>query len=59
MNFSRAAEKVIEYSFYALFLIVPIIWLPVNSELFEFNKMIVVYLAASVILTAWFFKSVS
>jgi len=57
MNSHSWPEKIIEYSFYALFLLVPLIWLPVNSELFEFNKMILVYLAASVVLTAWLFKS--
>ena len=59
MNFSRVAEKIIEYTFYALFLLVPLIWLPVNSELFEFNKMILVYLSASIVLTVWLFKSVA
>ena len=57
MNSQAWPEKIIEYTFYLLFLLVPLIWLPVNSELFEFNKMILVYLAASVILTAWLFKS--
>ena len=55
----QITDQIIEYSFYALFFIVPVIWLPVTSELFEFNKMIVVYLAASVILTAWLLKSVN
>lgn len=59
MNSSRWPEKIIEYTFYALFFIVPIIWLPVTSELFEFNKMIAVYFGTSVILTAWLYKSVS
>ena len=59
MNFRELPEKIIEYTCYALFFIVPIIWLPVTSELFEFNKMIIVYLATSVILSAWLFKSVS
>src|SRR4030042_4327726 len=59
MGNSKLPEKIIEYTFYVLFFLVPLIWLPVNSELFEFNKMIVVYLAASVVLTAWLFKSVA
>lgn len=59
MNSSRIAENIIEYTFYILIFFVPIIWLPVTSELFEFNKMILVYFGASVILTAWLFKSIN
>ncbi|MEX0621407.1 MAG: O-antigen ligase family protein [Candidatus Woykebacteria bacterium] len=59
MNSSRISETIIEYTFYALFFLVPLIWLPVTSELFEFNKMILVYFGASIILTAWLVKTVS
>jgi len=58
MGASNLAEKVVEYTFYAVFFIVPIIWLPVTNELFEFNKMIVVYLGTSVILAVWALKSI-
>lgn len=59
MNPSKAADLVIEYTFYALIFFVPIIFLPFTSELFEFNKMILVYLGTSIVITAWLFKSVS
>jgi O-antigen ligase len=59
MNSSRIAENIIEYTFYILIFFVPLVWLPVTSELFEFNKMILVYFGASVVLTAWLFKSVN
>jgi hypothetical protein len=59
MNSSRIAENIIEYTFYVLIFFVPIIWLPITSELFEFNKMILVYFGAAAILSAWLFKSVN
>ncbi len=59
MNYSRIAENIIEYTFYILIFSVPIIWLPVTSELFEFNKMILVYFGTATILTSWLFKSVN
>lgn len=59
MNSSRITEQIIEYTFYLLVFFVPIIFLPVTSELFEFNKMLLVYLGASLVFTAWLFKSVS
>lgn len=39
--------------FYALFIIVPLILTPWNFELFEFNKMLVVYAGAGIILGLW------
>ncbi len=59
MKSSQIAERIIEYTFYGLIFFVPIIFLPITSELFEFNKMILVYLGASIIFVAWLFKSVS
>lgn len=59
MKSSPIADAIIEYTFYLLVFFVPIIFLPITSELFEFNKMILVYLGASIIFTAWLFKSVS
>lgn len=57
MNLSKVCDKVIEVSFYALFFLVPLIWLPLNSELFEFNKMMLVYLLTVVISGAWVLRS--
>lgn len=53
------ADYLIEYTFYITFFFVPLIWLPMTSELFEFNKMIVVYLGTSIILASWLYKTVS
>ncbi len=43
----------IEYSFYFLFIVVPLILTPWNYELFEFNKMLTVYALTIVIAGAW------
>ncbi len=59
MKISQICSYVIEFSFYALFFFVPIIWLPVNSELFEFNKFIVLLSLTSIITTAWVVKMLS
>ncbi|NIT04157.1 hypothetical protein GTO10_04510, partial [Candidatus Saccharibacteria bacterium] len=59
MNSSKVAENIIEYTLYIVVFLVPLIWLPVTSELFEFNKMILVYFGTSVVFTAWLFKSVN
>lgn len=52
-------QKVIGTSFCLLFLLVPLIWLPNTSELFEFNKIIAVYLFTIVICGAWTLRMIS
>lgn len=59
MKLSKICSEIINYCFYLLFFTVPLFWLPVNSELFEFNKMILVYLLTTVIVTAWLIKGLS
>jgi len=44
------------YVYYTLFFLIPFLLTPVNYELFEFNKMLFVYVAASVIGTLWAFR---
>jgi len=53
----QLTDTVIEYSFYLLIFFVPLIWLPANYELFEFNKITLTYILASVIFGAWLLKS--
>jgi O-antigen ligase len=50
--------KTIRFCFSALFFIVPLIFLPSTSELFEFNKMIVVYIITTLIAGAWITESI-
>lgn len=58
MNFSQACDKAIEYSFYLLFFLVPLMMTPYNYELFEFNKMLLVYFLTTIIVAAWLIKMV-
>lgn len=45
--------KLIQFFFTLLVVVVPLIFLPNTSELFEFNKMIVTYILTLLIVTAW------
>src|SRR3989344_2341761 len=53
-------NRVIEYGFYALFFITPLLFNPSRNfpsfELFEWNKMMFVYGATTIIVTAWLSK---
>ncbi len=52
-------DKIIFWTYAVLFFLVPLILSPWNYELFEFNKMLVVYLAAVVIGWAWVCKMIT
>ncbi|MFN4212429.1 MAG: O-antigen ligase family protein [Microgenomates group bacterium] len=52
-------DKILFYLYAALFLITPLLMLPFTSELFEFNKMIFIYLLATLILFFWILKMIS
>ncbi|MDO8658445.1 MAG: O-antigen ligase family protein [Candidatus Levybacteria bacterium] len=58
MNIVKFCNKVIEFSFYALFFLVPLIFTDKTSELFEFNKMWLTFAFTIIIGTAWFAKMV-
>ena len=49
-------SKLIEYLFYALFFFVPLVLWPGTSEVFEFNKMLLVYVLTILIAAAWVAK---
>ena len=49
-------DKVLNILYLSLFLITPFIMAPYTSELFEFNKMIFIYLIASGVLFVWLLK---
>lgn len=51
-------KKIIGMLYQSLFFIVPLILFPSTSELFEFNKMIVVYLLTTLIAAAWVIRCV-
>lgn len=54
----RWCNKIITSGFYFLFGLVPLLLTPWNYELFEFNKMMAVYIVTSFIVTSWIIKSI-
>lgn len=51
-------NKVIEYSFYLLFFLVPLVFSSKTSELFEFNKMWLTFGLTILVVSAWILKMV-
>ena len=49
-------NRIIHFGFYLLFALVPLLLTPWNYELFEFNKMIGVYIVTTLIVTSWIVK---
>src|SRR3990172_4912773 len=58
MKLLNICNKVIEYSFYLLFFLVPLAFTSDTSELFEFNKLWVTFILTIVIGTAWLAKMI-
>src|SRR5579863_1880995 len=58
MKLLTYCNKVIEYSFYALFFLVPLVFSGDTSELFELNKMWLTFGLTIVIGTSWAIKMV-
>src|SRR3989344_89451 len=52
-------NKIISYSFYLLFFLTPLFWSSLNYELFEYNKMILVYGLTVIIVGTWVLKMIS
>lgn len=52
-------DLIITYSFYLLFFLTPLFWTSFNYELFEYNKMILVYALTVVIVGAWLLKAIN
>lgn len=48
--------RIISYSYYLLFLFVPLIFFPRNFELFEFNKMLLTYLITTIVVGTWLIR---
>jgi len=57
-KWEKVCQRIIEYSFSALFIIVPLILTPWNYELFEFNKMLTVYALTAIIVGGWGVKMI-
>lgn len=58
MNVNDWANRIIRWGFYLLFILVPLILTPWNYELFEYNKMMLTYALAIIILGAWAVKMI-
>ena len=59
MNFSKICSKVIKTSFHLLFFLVPLVFSPLNFELFEYNKIMLTYTITIIICTFWGLKMIS
>lgn len=57
MPSSQTLTKIIRQLFYVLFFLTPLILWPFTSEVFEFNKMMFVYLLTILIASVWAIKS--
>lgn len=51
-------QKILAYSFYLLFFLTPLIFTPLNNELFEYNKMFFVYFMTVIVVGTWLIKMV-
>jgi len=58
MKILKVCNRAIEYSFYALFLLVHLVLTSDTSELFEFNKMWLTFGLTILIAAAWFTKMI-
>ncbi len=58
MNIEKICNRIIEYSFCALFFLVPLVFTSNTSELFEFNKMWLTFGLTIIIAASWFIKMV-
>lgn len=54
----QKVDKLLTISFYFLFSLTPIIFFPSTSELFEFNKIVFVYLMTIIITASWIGKGI-
>ncbi len=50
------SSKILTGAFFLTFAVTPIVWSPLNYELFEYNKMMLVYLLTVVIVSTWIVK---
>jgi len=55
---NKICQQIITISFFLLFFLVPLIMTPWNYELFEFNKMLLVYFLTIIIISSWLVKMI-
>lgn len=59
MKLVSYCNKIIEYTYYAVFFLVPLVFVNNTSELFEFNKMWLTFSFALIIGTTWIIKMIA
>lgn len=52
------SNQILTLSYHLLFFLTPLVWFPLNHELFEYNKMMLVYLLTIIATTAWVWKMI-
>ena len=58
MSKTDKINQLLRFSFLSLFFFTPLLLWPQTSEVFEFNKMLFVYLITIIVSTLWLFKSI-
>ncbi len=58
MKLENVLNRIIEYTFYAIFLLVPLSFTSDTSELFEFNKLWVTFGLTTIIGVSWISKMI-
>src|ERR1051326_1891791 len=53
------SQRILRWAFYILFFLTPLVFTPFNHELFEYNKMMLVYGLTAVITTTWLIKMIN
>lgn len=56
---SQWCNRILRTGYYLLFGLIPLLLTPWNYELFEYNKMIAVYIVTTLIVTSWIVKAIS
>jgi putative inorganic carbon (hco3(-)) transporter len=58
VNLLSLSQRVIRLSFYGLFVLIPLLFTPWNSELFELSKMWTAFVLTTIIAASWAVKSI-
>ena len=59
MSKTNKFDRFLHLCYFSLFFFTPLLLWPKTSEVFEFNKMLFVYLITIIVFTTWIFKSIS
>ena len=54
----KITNYIIKYSIYSLVFLMPLLWLPITSEIYEFNKQYLLFFLAGLAFLAWLVKMI-